>query len=121
MEVISLSSYTDIEKLAIAKNYLIPKNLAEHKLEPSQITFLEQSIEFIISHYVRESGVRELNRLIRKIIQIFVKDLVQKKVKKLPAKITPKRIQEDHYLGKIIYDFTQKEENPQPGVVNGLA
>ncbi|CAH1758684.1 3478_t:CDS:2 [Entrophospora sp. SA101] len=121
MEIVSLSSYTSIEKLAIAKNYLIPKNLAEHKLEPSQIIFLEQSIEFIINHYVRESGVRELNRLIKKIIQIFIKDLVQKKVKKLPVKITPKLIQSEHYLGKIIYDFTRKEEKSQTGLVHGLA
>jgi ATP-dependent Lon protease len=121
MEIITLSSYTEIEKLAIAKNYLIPKNLAEHKVESSQIIFLEQSIKFLIHHYVRESGVRELNRLIKTITQVFVEKLVQKKVSKLPVKITPKKIQDKQYLGKIIYDFTRKEKSAQIGLVHGLA
>ncbi|CAG8595234.1 35828_t:CDS:10, partial [Racocetra persica] len=109
------SALLEIEKVVIAKDYLIPKNLTEHRLEASQIVFPPAGIEFLINHYTRESGVRELNRLIRKIFQIFIKDLLQKKVNKLPVKITPKLIQDKHYLGKIIYDFTEKEENPQPG------
>lgn len=68
MLIVQFSSYTPLEKLAIAQNYLIPKNLAKYKLEAFKISFLKKSIEFIINNYVRESGVRELNRLIREIL-----------------------------------------------------
>ncbi|CAJ0896384.1 7097_t:CDS:2 [Entrophospora sp. SA101] len=116
MKIIKLSSYTEIEKLAIAENHLIPKNLAEYKLESSQITFPKQTVKDIVRHYTWEAGVRELNRLIQKILRKFVLKLIQKKISK-PVRVVPEKIPQ--YLGKIIYDFTRKEEKPQIGLVNG--
>jgi ATP-dependent Lon protease len=109
--------------LTIARDYLIPKNLAKYKLETFQISFLKKTIEFIINGYVRESGVRELNRLIQKVLQSFILDIKTNKDKSgaKAGKISPKIIESEEYLGKPIYELTQKEENPQPGVVNGLA
>jgi len=118
MRIIKLSSYTEIEKLAIAENHLIPKILTEYKLEPSQITFPKQTVKDIVRHYTWEAGVRELNRLIQKILRKFVLKLIQKKISK-PVRVVPEKIPQ--YLGKIIYDFTRKEEKPQIGLVNGLA
>jgi ATP-dependent Lon protease len=123
MWIIPLSSYTPLEKLTIALNYLIPKNLAKYKLEKFQISFLKKTIEFIIDGYARESGVRKLERLIKEILQSFILDIKTKKDNSETKirKISPKLIESEDYLGKPIYEFTQKEENPQPGVVNGLA
>ena len=92
-------------------------------MENFQISFLQKTIEFIINNYTRESGVRSLERLIRAVFQSFILDIKTRKnnSKINIRKITPKLIESEEYLDKPTHEFTQKEESPQPGVVNGLA
>lgn len=82
MEIIFLSGYTDDEKVTIATNFLIPKNLREYGLTQTQFNITPESLELIITQYTKEAGVRQLERtiakLMRKVIQMILKD---KKVK----------------------------------------
>ncbi|CAJ0845049.1 7991_t:CDS:10 [Entrophospora sp. SA101] len=117
METISISSYTEIEKFHIAKEYLIPENLKKHNLSVEEINFEDQAVRNLIKYYTREAGVRELNRKIQLIIRKFIVELRQNQKEKVV--ITPDNLQE--YLGKKDYDFTQKQKISQPGVVTGEA
>ncbi|AXK51092.1 endopeptidase La [Spiroplasma alleghenense] len=117
MEIIELSSYTEIEKLQIAQNYLISKVLENHAVTSSELEFTSESISELIKHYTREAGVRQLERLIASITRKFVVKLLNKEVKTM--KVTPKLVNE--LLGKRIFDFTSKEKSSQIGVVTGLA
>jgi ATP-dependent Lon protease len=78
MEIITLSGYTDQEKLAIAQQFLLPKTLKEYGLKPSQVKISSEIMILLINDYTKEAGVRQLERVIaklsRKIIQIFLKD-----------------------------------------------
>lgn len=117
MEIIELSSYTELEKLEIAKKYLIPRVIQITGLNNKMLKFKPNSIEEIIKYYTRESGVRQLERLLNKIARKFI-------VKLLNKKITTEEIIADNvkdYLGKQIFDYTKKENESQVGVVTGLA
>ena len=117
MEIIELSSYTELEKLEIAKKYLIPRVIEITGLNNKMLKFKPNSIEEIIKYYTRESGVRELERLLNKIARKFI-------VKFLNKKISNEEIIADNvkdYLGKQIFDYTKKENESQIGVVTGLA
>lgn len=117
LEVIDISSYTVKEKKHIAINHLIPRNLEDVKLNDDFIKFNEDAIEFMINCYTREAGVRELDRIIQKIIR---KVLVNKfKTKEKKYVITIDEVKK--YLGKIKFDYTQKDKIAIPGVVNGMA
>ena len=78
MEIIALSGYTEPEKIAIASQFLIPKNLAEYGLTPAQFKISNQMLQLIITQYTKEAGVRQLERtlakLMRKAIQALLKD-----------------------------------------------
>ncbi|AHI53717.1 class III heat-shock ATP-dependent LonA protease [Spiroplasma sabaudiense Ar-1343] len=117
MEIIELSSYTEIEKLQIAQNYLISKVLDNHAVTKTELEFTSEAISEIIKHYTREAGVRQLERSIASITRKFVVKLLNKELKSL--KVTPKVVNE--LLGKRIFDFTSKEKTSQIGVVTGLA
>ena len=119
MKIVRLSDYTEIEKVQIAKKYLIPEILKTCRLENKQVSFQKQSIKTIIRHYTYEAGVRKLNEKIWDIVRKFVRQWVEKKATKLI--VTPKKISHSRYLGKFIYDFTRKINDVPPGVVNGLA
>ena len=84
MERIILSGYTDVEKAEIARSFLIPKNLKEYSLKPKQFTLPDDILKKIISEYTKEAGVRQLERVIaklmRKSIQILLKDPKTKSV-----------------------------------------
>lgn len=82
LEIIELSSYTEFEKLDIAKNYLIVNSLKEHGLKPHEVTFTDDAILTLIRNYTKESGVRELDRLISTILRKIVKRIVVDKDKK---------------------------------------
>lgn len=117
MEIIELSSYTELEKIEIAKKYLIPRVIEITGLNNKMLKFKPNSIEEIIKYYTRESGVRQLERLLNKIARKFI-------VKFLNKKITTEEIIADNvkeYLGKQIFDYTKKENESQIGVVTGLA
>ncbi|ATX71288.1 endopeptidase La [Spiroplasma clarkii] len=118
MEIIELSSYTEIEKLKIAQEYLVPKVLKEHEVDAKNLVFTSQGLEEIIKFYTREAGVRQLERWIASITRKFIVKLLNKEIEKL--EVTPKVVNE--LLKKRIFEHTEKEkEELQVGVVTGLA
>lgn len=117
MEIIELSTYTDSEKLGIAKNHLIPKQLKRNGLTSKYFRITDDGISALIKSYTREAGVRTLERTIASLIRKSAKKIAEGKAKSV--RITEKNIEE--FLGKpkIIPERLEKE-NPV-GVVNGLA
>ena len=117
LEIIELSSYTEQEKLMIAKNHLIKKQLGMHGLTSEQLTFEDEAIMKIVRHYTREAGVRDLERLIakvcRKVVLIILKDK--------QSKITVVAKELENYLGKAPFEHTKKLDHDQIGVVTGMA
>ncbi len=117
LEVIELSSYTDVEKVHIAQDHLIPRQLAENGLKKDQLIIPEDMILYLIRYYTREAGVRQLERTIaslaRKTVLAILKD-GQKQVV-----IDKDRIQE--WLGHEKVDYGKKETEDQVGTVTGLA
>ena len=118
LEIVELSSYTEHEKLDIAKRHLIPKQLEEHGLSPKKIIFDDKSILRIIRNYTKESGVRELDRLLATVTRKIVKEIVVDKTKKT-YKIGLKEL--NKYLGKEKFYFNISADDSQIGVVNALA
>ncbi len=117
MEIIDLSSYTELEKTHIAKKYLIPKVLNEHNLKPGQLHFVSSSIDEIIKYYTRESGVRQLKRHLDSIARKFIVKFLNKEITKL--NVNKKVVGE--YLGKRPFEHTDKNKESEIGVVTGLA
>ncbi|WP_342258434.1 endopeptidase La [Spiroplasma endosymbiont of Dioctria linearis] len=117
MEIIELSSYTEIEKMKIAEEYLIPKVLDDHAVTKEQVIFKKEAINEIIKHYTREAGVRQLERWIASITRKFVVKMLKKEIETLT--VTPKVVNE--LLKKRIFEHTEKENEAQVGVVTGLA
>ncbi|MEG0524620.1 MAG: endopeptidase La, partial [Erysipelothrix sp.] len=117
LEIIELSSYTEEEKLNIAKEHLIPKQLKENGLKKSQFKMSDVQLRYIIRHYTREAGVRQLERVIaslcRKTVLAILKD-GEKSVTINKELITK-------WLGQTIFEYGQKERKDQVGVVTGLA
>ena len=119
LEIINLSSYTEYEKLFIAKEHLIKLCLQDYKLTSDNIKFSDEIILKIIRNYTKEAGVRELDRVINKIIRRYVKDMLSKNLDTINTKVTDKKLEE--YLGKIKYEDSSILDTPSYGVVNGLA
>lgn len=118
LEIVELSSYTEYEKLDIARIHLIPTLLEEHGVEDSRVSFSDEAILNIIRNYTKESGVRELDRLLATIIRKIVKDIVVNKAKD-NYKITISNVSK--YLGNEKYFYHNSENIGRVGVVNGLA
>ncbi len=115
LEIIELSSYTEVEKLNIAKNHLIKKQVVQNGVK--KLDFSDESLLHIIRYYTRESGVRQLERSIGSIARkVAVKTLKDGRVS---HKISIKSVKE--YLGKEQFDYTKKEKKDQVGVAMGLA
>ncbi len=118
MEVITLSGYTNNEKLEIAKNFLVPKNLKEYGLTPKQCKISTDILLQLITDYSKEAGVRQLERLIaklmRKVIQILLKAPTIKTVT-----VTKELIKE--WLGNSIFKRQQLENEGMIGLATGLA
>ena len=117
MEVIELGSYTDEEKVEIARQHLIPKQLKEHGLQKRQLSISEDALRSIISSYTRESGVRILERKIAAICRKAAMKIATKGVKKIT--VTPADIKE--FLGVVQYTDSEHMRQNEVGVVNGLA
>ena len=117
LEIIELSSYTEYEKLMIAKNHLIHKQLELNGLNSKQITIPDDMIIYLIRSYTREAGVRQLERLIGSLCRKSVLSIL--KEKKRSIKITKKLINE--WLGHEQFEYGTKEKKNQIGVVTGLA
>ena len=118
MEIIFIESYTEFEKLNIAKKYLIPQTKEENGLNDYKIPFSDASILKVINEYTREAGVRSLRREISKIFRKMAKEILIEKTSKLS--VTETKIKK--YLGNAKYraDKIKKDEG-KIGVVNGLA
>ena len=117
MEVIELPSYTDEEKLQIAKNHLLPKQLKEHGLRKTQLRISDEALRAVIAGYTRESGVRQLERLLGKLCRKTAMALVTTDVKSLT--VIPGGLHD--LLGPARYEDAVHSTNDQVGVVNGLA
>ena len=117
MEVIRLSGYVLEEKVEIARQHLLPKQLEEHGFEPDEIRFSEEAIRLIVEEYAREAGVRNLEKQIRKIIRKVNLRLAEQE--ELSFEVGPEEVAE--YLGKPIYRTEKLYDRPIPGVVLGLA
>ena len=117
MEMINVSGYLAEEKLEIAKNYLIPKQLDEHGLEKSQLKFSKDAVAAIIDEYTRESGVRGLEKQIAKVARVTAKKIALEE--KYPKTLKKEHLRE--YLGLPTNSHDMQKGNEAPGVVTGLA
>ena len=117
LEIINLSSYTELEKLNICKDHLIPKVLKKDGLKPSQFSISDEMITHVIRHYTRESGVRELERMMETLARKATLEIYTKS--KRSIKVTKKLVQEG--LGHEKFEYGTKEKKNQVGVVTGLA
>ena len=117
MEIIQLDGYTEFEKVQIAKQHLIPRQLKAHRLQEDEVTFMEDAVRKVVRDYTREAGVRNLERQIAAICR--------KGIVKLTANgwshvvITPELVRE--YLKKELFESEHAEPNTIPGITNGLA
>ena len=117
LEIINLSSYTELEKLNICKDHLIPKVSKKDGLKPSQFSISDEMITHVIRHYTRESGVRELERMMETLARKATLEIYTKS--KRSIKVTKKLVQE--WLGHEKFEYGTKEKKNQVGVVTGLA
>jgi len=117
MEMLELPGYTEEDKIRIAQQFLIPKQLQEHGLTPEQLQFSEGAIQHIISSYTREAGVRNLEREIAAICRGVAREIVEGKVQ---TKVIDQSIVHE-YLGPVKYFSEVAERTSRPGVATGLA
>ena len=119
LEVIELSSYTEFEKLDIAKEYLIPNIYKEHLVCSKEIKFTNDIILEIINRYTKEAGVRDLQRN----LSTIVRKIVTKSVREInsPIKVTVKKSDLNTYLGAYKYDVKNEAITNHVGLVNALA
>src|SRR5256885_9340570 len=125
MEVIRLSGYTEDEKIAIAKQYLVPKQMKHNGLKEHELHIAESGLRDITRYYTREAGVRALERDISKICRKVVKSLLlrksegQPRAAKGPVEVNAKNL--DKYLGVRKFTYGIAEKKNQIGQVTGLA
>lgn len=117
MELLHISGYTELEKLHIAQNYLLPKQMKEHGLSKDKLQVQEEAINEVIRRYTREAGVRNLEREIATLSRKAAKIIVSGEKKKVV--ITAKNI--NQFLGKPRYRYGVAEAEDQIGAVTGLA
>ena len=117
MEILTLSGYTDEEKVGIAEQYLIPKQLAAHSLAAHELSFEPEAIRQIVRGYTREAGVRSLDREIAAVARKVARRLAEGQ--KEPVRITADRLV-DH-LGRPRFVDEVAERTTRPGVATGLA
>ena len=120
MEVIRLSGYTEDEKVSIAQNYLVPKQIENNGLDDGELTITEDALRDIVRFYTREAGVRGLERDVSKICRKVVKNILMSTAKKKPKiKVSAKELEE--YLGVKRFRYGLADEEDQIGQVTGLA
>ena len=118
LEIINVSSYTEYEKLDIAKRHLVPKELEEHGLTPLQVQITDEALMILIRNYTKEAGVRELERIIATLFRKIVKKILLEK--DMPFYVIDKKNIEE-FLGKKKYQYTETTKKNEVGVVNGMA
>jgi ATP-dependent Lon protease len=119
MEILQLSGYTEGEKLMIARNYLIPRQIKENGLRPGEIEFTEEALRVIIRNHTREAGVRSLERQIGAVCRKIVTRIAEGKTEL----VVIDRAQVVEFLGKPEYFYTEEveERTAVPGVATALA
>ena len=117
MEVLEFSGYIMEEKLQIAIDHLLPKQIKEHGLRKKEIKFSDESICLLVESYTREAGVRNLERQLANVCRKAAREITGGKVKSI--KVTPEKVFE--YLRPIKFISEIAERTQQPGVVVGLA
>ncbi|PKK87389.1 MAG: endopeptidase La, partial [Tenericutes bacterium HGW-Tenericutes-8] len=117
MEIVELSSYTEYEKFNIATNHLIDKQLKAHGISRKEFSITDETLYYIIRHYTREAGVRELNRFIGTLIRKGIKEILMDK--KTNIDVTMANV--EHYIGKARFSHNLADVKDQIGVATGLA
>lgn len=117
MEIIEVAGYTEEEKVKIAQQYLVPKQIKAHGLKAKNFSISEKALRDLINYYTRESGVRNLEREIGSLCRKVARKIVSKKGTSF--KITPAGL--DSYLGKKKYRYDVVEGESEVGVVTGMA
>ena len=117
MEILHLSGYVEEEKLDIARQFLIPRQIADHGLTKDHVTFTEDALKEIIRGYTSDSGLRKLEQQIATICRKIAKDIVMGKSR--ARTVDPKELQE--FLGPIVYIAEVAERTDEVGVSTGLA
>ncbi|MCX5577227.1 endopeptidase La [Kaistia terrae] len=117
MEIIRIAGYTEDEKLAIAKNHLLPKVVKNHGLNDKEFKLDDEALRLVIRRYTREAGVRSLERELATLARKAVKDILLKNVKSVEVNETVV----EEYLGVPHYRYGEAELEDQVGVVTGLA
>jgi len=116
--VIRIEGYTELEKLAIAHQYLVPKQIEANGLADKHVSFPEPSLTHVVRYYTREAGVRSLEREIASVCRKIARQVVKKDEGK-QIKVTPKRVEK--FLGIHKYRSGQTEERDEVGLATGLA
>ena len=117
MEIISLAGYTEDEKREIARQHLLPKQIAANGLRKGEFSVTDEALTHVIRYYTREAGVRSLEREIAKLARKAVTEILKGKVKSV--EVTPEKAEE--YLGVRRHRYGLAEKDDQVGVVTGLA
>jgi len=118
MEVIRLPGYTEDEKMNIAREFLLPKQLRDNGLKPKEVALSDETLIAVIRHYTREAGVRNLEREVAKICRKVVKKLLlDAKLKRV--EVTPEKLSD--FLGVQRFRYGRAEERDQVGQTTGLA
>lgn len=117
MEIIQVSGYTEEEKLHIATDYLLPKQIKEHSLNKENVVVTEAAMRAVINGYTREAGVRSLEREIAKIIRKCATQIVENNKKTI--RVTPGNLKKYLGISRFRYDMINKKH--EIGVVTGLA
>ena len=117
MEIISIAGYTELEKIHIAKDHLLPKQITENGLTKAQLQIREEGIQNIVRYYTREAGVRSLERQLASICRKTAKIIVSGEKKRVI--VSDKSVEE--FLGKPMFHYGQAELEDQVGVATGLA
>ncbi|MBR2066832.1 MAG: endopeptidase La, partial [Solobacterium sp.] len=117
LEIIQLPSYTEIDKVQIAIDHLIPKQCKANGLKENQFKLAEKEILYLIRHYTREAGVRQLERMIGSLCRKSVLEILNENKKSI--KVTTSLMKK--WLGKEIFEYGNKEKKDQVGIVTGLA
>lgn len=117
MEVIEVNSYTENEKMHIAQEHLVPKQLAAHGLSKEQVTVSKKAIWRMARNYTKEAGVRQLERKIGDICRKSAREILEKDKKRV--RVTEHNL--EHYLGRELYQYQPANEKDEVGIVRGLA
>jgi len=118
MEIIEISSYTEIEKKNIGQKFLLDKQIMENGLQPKNVDYSDEMMLYTIRHYTKESGVRSLERVLAKVCRKIAREVVSEG-KDFNKIITHEILKK--YLGPIKYSYGKKEHTSEIGLANGLA